>query len=72
MNDYMGGIYARQNILMRFRNELVMGLYETVEIQSMTRESHIVVCDREAFVMDNDTSFVKQNWAISYLIDRLE
>ena len=71
MSDYMNDLYGRQNILMRFRNELVMGLYETVEIQSRTTESHIVVRNREVFVVDNDTSFVKQNWMISYLIDRL-
>ncbi len=71
MNDYMSEINARQNILMRFRNELVMGLYETVEIQSMTTEIHIVVRDRKAYVMYNDTNVSKQTWMISYLIDRL-
>ena len=68
MNDYLGELYARQDLVMRFSSELIMGLYETVEIQSATTETRIIVRDRIACIVGGDTSFAGHIWPVCHMI----
>ena len=58
--------YRKEELVMRYRRELVMGLYETVEIRS----GHIVVKNGMVHVQDKrigSTRSISQVWTLSNL-----
>ena len=55
------------NMIMRYRIELVLGLHETVEIQSATKERYVLVRDGLVTIVDNTVGTVKPIWTLSDL-----
>ena len=55
----MNNIWDESELVMRFGMALTMGLHETVEIQSASRERYIVIHNGMVVVGDNKNKVIK-------------
>jgi len=75
-DDYAPAATSRQqeqDLVIRFKSALALGLHETVEIQSATKQKRIAVLNDMVCIVDNmaPTIRIREVWPLTVLRDIL-
>ena len=66
--DAVARMYAREDLVIKFIPLILLGLYETAEIMSVSEKRRMVVEYNAATVIDhNNSSITRQHWLLSDL-----